>query len=112
MCFLDCLDGNADKFNVEAAEKLANEVLVLLIFFNHHLRFRVCVFSPFESLKKICADYLCIHNLFMQRLPISDAVPIYEHLLATFPTSVKPQLWTWNLKLFVYFLSIYFASLG
>lgn len=43
-------DGNADKFNVEAAEKLANEAL---------------------------------------RLPTSDAVPIYEYLLATFPTSAK-----------------------
>lgn len=43
-------DGTADKFNVEAAEILANEAL---------------------------------------RLPISDAVPIYEQLLATFPTSAK-----------------------
>ncbi|KAL1557973.1 Cleavage stimulation factor subunit 77 [Salvia divinorum] len=47
---LSLSDGNADKFNVEAAEKLANEAL---------------------------------------RLPMSDAVPIYEHLLATFPTSAK-----------------------
>ncbi|GER49866.1 mRNA 3'-end-processing protein rna14, partial [Striga asiatica] len=44
------LDGNADTFNVEAAEILANEAL---------------------------------------RMPISDAVPIYEKLLATFPTSAK-----------------------
>ncbi|KAL0376116.1 UNVERIFIED_CONTAM: Cleavage stimulation factor subunit [Sesamum calycinum] len=43
-------DGNADKYNVEAAEILANEAL---------------------------------------RSPISDAVPIYEQLLATFPTSAK-----------------------
>ncbi|KAL0454210.1 UNVERIFIED_CONTAM: Cleavage stimulation factor subunit [Sesamum latifolium] len=43
-------DGNADKYNVEAAEIIANEAL---------------------------------------RLPISDAVPIYEQLLATFPTSAK-----------------------
>ncbi|KAK6120966.1 hypothetical protein DH2020_045293 [Rehmannia glutinosa] len=42
--------GNADKFNAEAAEILANEAL---------------------------------------RLPMSDAVPIYEQLLATFPTSAK-----------------------
>ncbi|KAL9141530.1 hypothetical protein ABFS82_14G110600 [Erythranthe guttata] len=47
---LDQQDGNADKFNVEAAEILANEAL---------------------------------------RLPISDAVPIYEQLLATYPTSAK-----------------------
>ncbi|KAI3448085.1 hypothetical protein Pfo_004750 [Paulownia fortunei] len=47
---LSLSDGNADKFNVEAAEILANEAL---------------------------------------RLPISDAMPIYEQLLATFPTSAK-----------------------
>ncbi|KAK6143519.1 hypothetical protein DH2020_023867 [Rehmannia glutinosa] len=44
------ITGNADKFNAEAAEILANEAL---------------------------------------RLPMSDAVPIYEQLLATFPTSAK-----------------------
>ncbi|KAL8484475.1 hypothetical protein ACS0TY_026961 [Phlomoides rotata] len=43
-------DGTADKFNIEAAEILANEAL---------------------------------------RMSISDAVPIYEQLLATFPTSAK-----------------------
>ncbi|KAK6143512.1 hypothetical protein DH2020_023860 [Rehmannia glutinosa] len=47
---LSITDGNADKFNAEAAEILANEAL---------------------------------------RLPMSDAVPIYEQLLATFPTSAK-----------------------
>ncbi|KAL6502516.1 hypothetical protein OROHE_024521 [Orobanche hederae] len=47
---LSTSDANADKFNVEAAEILANEAL---------------------------------------RLPISDAVLIYEQLLATFPTSAK-----------------------
>ncbi|GFP85456.1 cleavage stimulation factor subunit 77 [Phtheirospermum japonicum] len=46
----DWQDGNADKFNIEAAEILANEAL---------------------------------------RLSISDSVPIYEKLLATFPTSAK-----------------------
>ncbi|KAL3651794.1 Cleavage stimulation factor subunit 77 [Castilleja foliolosa] len=46
----DLQDGNADKFNIEAAEILANEAL---------------------------------------RLPVSDSVPIYEKLLATFPTSAK-----------------------
>ncbi|XP_047954000.1 cleavage stimulation factor subunit 77-like isoform X1 [Salvia hispanica] len=47
---LSLSDANADKLNVEAAERLANEAL---------------------------------------RLPMSDAVPIYEHLLANFPTSAK-----------------------
>lgn len=45
--FYDCQDGNVDKFNVEAAEKLANEALVLVILFNHHLLL-VC-FHPMDS---------------------------------------------------------------
>ncbi|KAL3843930.1 hypothetical protein ACJIZ3_001333 [Penstemon smallii] len=47
---LSLSDGDADKYNVEAAEALANEAM---------------------------------------RLPMSGAVPIYEQLLSTFPTSAK-----------------------
>jgi len=68
----------SSKYNVEAAEILANEALVMPVF----------LFVWLASLLLLFA----INSLLLlgfQHLPITEAAPIYEQLLAVYPTAVS-----------------------
>jgi hypothetical protein len=82
-----------DIYNVEAAEILANEALVSRTT-THSLLYRA---GPFPLLTGMtyAGEFLelilpCPALPFLQQLPIAEAAPIYEKLLATFPTAVSP----------------------
>jgi hypothetical protein len=75
-----------DKYNVEAAEIIANEAQVS--YWYHKFGYFIEFYYPFDGgywILQFCMR-LC---LSLQRLPIAEAAAVYEQLLALFPTAVS-----------------------
>lgn len=85
-----------DKYNVETAEILANEAQVrsqIPTQFQFSLHYSVIDFD---------FNFVFLNFDWIQHLPISEAVPIYEQLLSVFPTAVSSlyllnsdEFWFW-----------------